>query len=167
MRELLEVFSAGSGGSVMVLGIGNRLRGDDGVGSLLAERLVRRGKAGVFDCGEVPENYTGRVKERVPRAVVFVDAMELGSEPGTVAILAGQDLSDAKRPSTHNPTLGPLALYLGQETGAEVFLLGIQPKRTGFGEPMSDEVERTLGVLEDALAACLQDGNAGTLVKEE
>jgi hydrogenase 3 maturation protease len=167
MTELTEVFSTCLKGSVALLGIGNRLRGDDGIGSLLAERLRGKVKGCVLDCGEVPENYTGQVKEARPRAIVLVDAVELGQEAGAIAAFRGRELSGPGRMSTHNPYLGVLAHYLEQETGAQVYLLGVQPKGTGFGEPMSREAARTLEVLEDVLASCLGDESGETTVREE
>jgi len=155
MTELSEVFCACLKGPVMVLGVGNRLRADDGAGSLLAERLGRRLEGDVLDCGEVPENYTQNVKERRPRTVLLVDAVELGWEAGALAAFRGEELKGTRSPSTHNPSLGLLAQYLEAETGAEIFLLGIQAKRTAFGEQMSQEVARTVEILEEVLASCL------------
>lgn len=167
MTELSEVFSACLKGPVAVLGIGNRLRGDDGAGSLLAEHLASRAGAFVLDCGEVPENYTDRVKQEMPCAVVLVDAVRMGWEPGALAAFRGEDLAGPGRPSTHNPSLALLAQYLARETGAEIFLLGIQPKQTDFGEPMSEEVRRAVEVLEDVLASCLGERARKSVAREE
>ena len=69
--------------SVLVLGLGNPLRGDDGIGSRVVEELIRRG---------LPEGVTAldggtggldllQVLEGWERVVV-VDAADVGREPG-------------------------------------------------------------------------------------
>jgi Ni,Fe-hydrogenase maturation factor len=41
--------------------------------------------------------------------------------------------------------------YLKIEIGAEVFILGIQPKKTEFSMEISDEVKETLAILKNIL----------------
>ena len=47
---------------VLILGIGNRLRGDDAVGSILAERLAKKLDVPIIDEGNVPENYLAPIE---------------------------------------------------------------------------------------------------------
>lgn len=68
----------GSGG-MLVIGYGNALRGDDGVGPAVAERVGALGLSGVR--GEVLHQLTPELAGDVAEAgtVVFVDAMEADS----------------------------------------------------------------------------------------
>src|SRR5574342_1091615 len=51
------------GKRVLILGVGNRLRGDDAVGPLLVEHLQGKVDIPLIDAGEVPENYLGPIEE--------------------------------------------------------------------------------------------------------
>jgi len=136
-------------GRVVVLGIGNPLRGDDGAGSrvaaLLLEPLPGEARAGkvsftVISAGEVPESFLGPVVAARPDTVLLVDAGEMGAPPGSVALLEVEDLPEGPL-FTHRTPLRLLAGVLRWETGADVFLLAIQPRHLEWGEAMSSEVE--------------------------
>ena len=77
----------GSGGSALTLlvGVGNPIRGDDGVGVHVVRRLRERG----LPDGCVAEELHGgwlNLLDRLHRfrRVVVVDALDAGLEPGTV-----------------------------------------------------------------------------------
>ena len=139
----------------MLLGVGNEERGDDGVGSLLVRRLEFTGNWKCIDCGEVPESYTGVVKEFGPDCLVFVDAVNFGGAPGQVALIDLQNVKE-ERFDTHRPSLRVVMKYLQAETNADVFLLGIQPKSTLYGQGMSAEVAAALEVLTKSLSHLFQ-----------
>jgi len=134
----------------LVVGIGNPLRGDDGAAQALLRRLEGAVDAALLDAEEVPESHLGRIVEARPEVVLLVDAVDLGSQPGGVALLTRGRLP-AGGFSTHRPPLSVLMFFIEQETGAEVLLLGIQPKQVEFGAGLSPEVEKTV----EALAAIL------------
>ncbi len=136
-------------GRVLILGIGNELRGDDGAGAFLAESLRGRVRAAVINGGETPESWTGMVKEQHAETIIFVDAVDMGREPGAVSLVSREDLKDLPVPSTHDVPLRLLADYLREETGAEVFLLAIQAKTTAFGAGLSPEVNKSLSSLKE------------------
>ncbi len=138
-------------GRVTVVGIGNPLRGDDGVGCWIARALederargvwVPRGTLRVLDAEEVPESYVGPVVASRPDVVLLVDAVDLGAEPGSMAVLEGADLS-ATGPFTHRTPLGLLAWFLRRVTGADVLLLAVQPVSLEWGEGLSAPVAAT------------------------
>ncbi len=149
LQELRERFS---GKRTVILGIGNLLRGDDGLGSRLAARLQGRVNALVVDAGEVPENYLGPIVAARPEVVIIVDAAALGDSPGAMAIIE-VDALDAAGLSTHNASLSLFVKALRAEIQPDVFLLGVQPCSTAFGAPMSRSVTGALDVLEELLCS--------------
>lgn len=151
------------GGSVVVMGIGNPDRGDDGVGlrvaGLLAETLrggaLPRGRrVTVLIADEVPESYLGPAAAARPDTVLLVDATDLGAEPGSAVLLEPEDLQGGGA-LTHRTPLSLLSTFLRRETGADVLLLAIQPRSTEWGRPMSPEVEAAAAHLAGILASAL------------
>jgi len=132
--------------NVVILGIGNPDRGDDGVGPYLAKRLTGRLDAEVINCEEIPESYTGVIRKLQPDTIMILDAVCMGEKPGAIAVLTRQEVSTAGY-STHNASIGLLMKYLEEETGAEVLLLGIQPGNTSYGSPMTPRVRETADTL--------------------
>ncbi len=55
---------------IAIPGIGNRLKCDDGAGSILAENLSLRGMT-AFDCSIVPENFTGALRKAAPDILII------------------------------------------------------------------------------------------------
>ncbi len=52
------------------------LKADDSLDPILVSRLQGRTKACLFDCGEVPENYTQPIIESRPKTIIIVDAAD-------------------------------------------------------------------------------------------
>ena len=132
-------------GRVVVIGIGNPLCGDDGAGCEVARHLrqlaieARALSLTVVDAEEVPESYVGPVVAADPDAVLLVDAVDLGAEPGSVALLEHEALGEAPV-LTHRTPLKVLASYLAHEANTHVYLLAIQPARVAWGAPLSPSV---------------------------
>jgi len=66
---MLEILSNRLKGRVLILGVENPLRGDDGAGSYLIQQLNGRVNAALLDCGEVLENFLGKIAESQPPTV--------------------------------------------------------------------------------------------------
>lgn len=147
-------------GRVVVVGIGNPFRGDDVAGSLVARNLRARlswsgaENGSVVEAEDVPEAFLGPLTRPVPQVVVLVDAVELGEAPGTVALLEVEELQDRQN-TTHAPSLSLLARYIRTETGADVFVLGIQPGTLDWDERPSAPVVDSAGGLARLLASLL------------
>ena len=73
-------------GKTVIVGIGNSLRGDDGFGPALVQRLQGRVRPVCIDAGVAPENYLGRIVKEQPDTVLLVDAAHLGLEPGIPSV---------------------------------------------------------------------------------
>ena len=146
---------------VLILGVGNTLRGDDGAGPALIERLQGKVQATLIDAGEVPENFIGPIEAARPQSIVIVDAADIGASAGDVALLEIDQIAEIGL-TTHNASLALLTRLLQSSTQADVFLLGIQPEAISFGIPLSVRVDQTLQSLEqlfrDLLKPSSRDG---------
>lgn len=143
-------------GKAAIIGIGNILRGDDGLGPKLIELLKIRGvKAGLFDCGTAPENYIIPILSTSCDTVILVDAADLKLKPGSVKIFDLNEITNVSF-STHNPSprLFTDLLRTGKDD-LNIFVISVQPKTTVLGESVSKEVLRGLDILIDALKEVL------------
>ena len=145
-----------TGKRVALLGIGNTERGDDGAGVILARRLIGRGKAGVVDGGAAPENYLGPVQAYKPKVILLADACQAGRGGETWSLLRRKELLSLGC-ATHGLSPALVMEFLERETGAEVFLLGIEAENDGWGAALSPAVEKTLAELEQLLLPLLPD----------
>jgi len=136
-------------GKVVILGIGNVLRGDDGIGSLLADRLKGKVPWTVYDAAESPENYLGPVIKQRPDTIVLVDAVDFGGEPGEFRVLEATEIKTSNLFSTHNASIGLTINYLQTNLKADIITLIIQPCQITLGGDLSRPVEETLHKLEN------------------
>jgi len=149
----LSAFNPEPGGKVAgrrtaVVGVGNELNADDGVGVRVVRELGRRLPARpdvlLIEAGAAPENFTGALRRFRPTTVVIVDAAAMGDEPGTIRWLDWR-ASDGLSASTHTLPPSVLSTFLIESIGCDVLLLGVQPASVEFGEPMSAAVEAATG----------------------
>jgi hydrogenase 3 maturation protease len=136
-----------------VVGIGNVLRGDDGAGCMLVELLQGRIDMPIVDCAEVPENYGGWVERRDLEAVVYVDAVDFGGEPGEARIIPLAKMMESAT-STHHLSLHYMIRFLEEEWSGDAILVGVQPESMDLGDGLSESVAAGVrdlaGVLEEA-----------------
>ncbi|HDJ04495.1 hydrogenase maturation peptidase HycI [Candidatus Bathyarchaeota archaeon] len=146
---------------VVIVGVGNPLRMDDHAGVEVVKALkkkLKNSRVRLFECESVPEDFIEPITDFKPTHILLVDAALLGEKPGFLKLMNPKEIEMIPI-STHTLPLSILSEYLVEETGAKVALLAIQPKETGFGEGLTEElseaVERTAsmlaGVLENLL----------------
>lgn len=153
---LAELQSYLEGKRILLLGVGNRLRGDDAVGSLLVERLKGKVNIPLIDAGDVPENYLGPIEESGAELVLVVDAADMGAKVGDIAIFDIEQVK-GKSVSTHTANLSLLFKVLPPEKRPQVIMLGIQPGNTKFGQGLSDPVCATMESLVELLVLSLNE----------
>jgi hydrogenase maturation protease len=135
---------------VLILGLGNPLLGDEGIGVRVVEEL--RGLA-LPDGVDVVEGGTGGLRlislmEGYPR-VIIVDAADMGQPPGQVIRFTPVEaqFKTVESPlSLHQIGLGEvLDLAEALEMApAELIIIGIQPGRIEEGAELSVEVEAAI-----------------------
>ncbi len=146
----------------VVIGIGNRLRGDDGAGVAVVERLRDVAPDGVVvaACDEEPsrliETWAGA------DAAIVVDTIFSGAPPGTLHRLDASEVAipaRALRSSTHAIGLGEtieLARALGK-LPRRVVVHGIEGAQFDAGAPLTPAVEDAVGRLADEILAELEE----------
>jgi hydrogenase maturation protease len=140
-------------GGVLILGIGNTLAQDDGVGVRVVKALADAGlDAGLPTGTEVVDGGTiglGLLPLIEPnRPLLLIDAAELGAPPGTVRVLETAALRGllGGRLSVHQVGVADLlgAAALAGVLPHRVALVAIQPAAIGIGVELSEAVEAAL-----------------------
>ncbi len=151
-KELLEKLKGKRFG---VVGIGNVIKGDDGAGCVVIERLGEGFAMPTVDCAEVPENYGGWVERRDLEAVVYIDAVEFGGEPGEVRIIPLEKMMESAT-STHHLSLHYMIRFLKEEWEGEAIMVGIQPVSMMIGDGICEEVSAGVDLVAGVLAKALE-----------
>jgi hydrogenase maturation protease len=139
--------------SVLVLGIGNLVMSDDGIGVRVVQQLAERYRfpAGVtvLDGGTLGLDLLPRL-EGVARLLV-VDAVETGRVPGTLVRLSGDDVPIVleTKLSPHQMGLKDLLAVAMLQGFApqEMVLWGVQPERIEMSMELSPVVAAQLETL--------------------
>jgi hydrogenase maturation protease len=148
--------------TTVVLGLGNMLMADDGVGLAALARLrdewslspeVTLVDGGTWGMNLLP------VIEAADRLLVF-DAIDVGGKPGTIIRLEGNDVPRflAQKLSPHQIDLREI-LALAELRGTlprQIIALGIQPGRVEMSTDLTPEVEAHLDLLVSFGAALLR-----------
>ncbi len=143
-EQLSQQLSKLRGSHTLILGIGNTLKGDDGAGPVVCEKL-RDLKVGadVIDTATAPENYIQPVVRKAPQNLLIVDAMDFGASAGTIGLFSPRQLSSVVT-STH--TLSPRMFIdlVCAEIEVDVYFAGIQPAHTKLGSSVSPQVQEAI-----------------------
>ena len=140
LRRIIEGSLAGEG-DLMLIGIGNPLRGDDGVGVEIVRILMqslRNEKVKVLIVEDRVDLIPRMLRDVNPRLILIFDAADFGGRPGEVRIMSPDETS-GKTTSTHDMPLN-LMLRLA-EKDAPAYVLGIQVETLEFGRGVSPAVK--------------------------
>jgi hydrogenase maturation protease len=144
---------------VLVLGIGNLLLRDDGVGVHAIRYLQEHASAPtgveseIIDCGAAPD-LSVFVDSRVDKLVV-IDAVQGGGRPGSVYRLT-PDVFESEGKET--VSLHDLCLHeslammrVAGTLPGEVVVIGVEPGNMGWGLTLTPEVEQALPRVAEAV----------------
>ncbi len=134
-------------GKIVIVGIGNILQGDDGLGCELVNRLQGHVNALCIDTGPTPENYLGKVIKEDPDTLLFIDAVHLNKQAGEFAIMQPEELAE-QFPATHGFPLRMLIEQFSRSISGKIFFLGVQPQTVKIGDSFSVAIRNTLQRLE-------------------
>jgi hydrogenase maturation protease len=150
---------------LLVLGLGNPLRGDDGVGPRVVEQLKQCGlplEVEVLDAGTAGLGLLYLLAEPRagsgdgPRRVIIVDAAEVGLEAGQFARFTPEQVeltAAAEGAGSHEAGLAEvLALAAALERPLpEIVIFGVQPGSLEWAAGLTSKVEAAIPLLVGAV----------------
>ena len=132
-----------------VLGIGNTLRGDDGIGPIIIDELMKRDlpdSIQLYDIGSDAFSIIDHFEKEEP--VLVIDCAQMGKEPGEVVKF---DVKDENLPildkaiSIHG--FGFSDVYKMAKNlyeNIQCTIIGVQPKSLEFNTGLSEEVKNKI-----------------------
>lgn len=157
--------------AVLVLGLGNRLLGDDAAGPLVVEALAGASTpAGIRVCwrdgGTLGLSLLPEIE--AADALLVVDAARFGAPPGTVRRFEGAEMDaqlGGRKRSAHELALADLlgAAALVGRLSPQRALVAVEPASTAVGLDLSPDVARAFPRLCDEVRSALAEwtGAAG------
>ncbi len=128
---------------VAILGIGNDMKADDGIGLLAAEKFektIKNDHETMLLNTNVPENFIGPIEKFAPDILMIFDAAQFEGAYGDIKVIESEEIIDFSI-STHNT---PLSIFFKALNMKASYLIGIQVKNTEFDGKISEEVISSL-----------------------
>jgi sulfhydrogenase subunit alpha len=157
-RKLAELRPAGP----VYIGVGREDRSDDRAGLELAREMKKAGIADVYLEQELEED--GLLDRMQGRPLLFIDVIQMGEQPGKIAVLPLQHifwnavLSHRLLPSLTN--------RLTYDQIKNSYILGIQPESIVEGTRLSASVRNAVeSILDETLSETVQRENDGLIPK--
>ena len=137
-----------------ILGIGNTLRGDDGVGIVIAQKMRDRDfppDVKVYEVGSGGLKVLHRLEEL--EKVILVDSVRFDASPGDHRFFSPEEVKSMKGISGTHGTDFLEIIELSEkvdESPEDILILGIQPKSLSLGDDLSPVLENKLpNILDD------------------
>ena len=147
-NEFLGALKGRVKGKVVIVGIGNELRGDDGFGPYLAEGLRGRVGAKVINSGVSLENYYNPIVKERPDVIILLDSIDFNGPIGEIAVFEKGDILKVGL-STHTMSPRFFIEYMESSIKADIILIGVKPANTSMGEGLSGDVKAAADHLSD------------------
>ena len=140
LRNFLDGFE-----KLIVLGVGNELKCDDGVGPYIIKKLKEgtvedKDRLLFIDAQTVPENFTGKIRKENPTHLIIVDACLMGGEAGDMKVVDENDFASIGI-STHSMSLSFFVKYLQQDCDFRIIFVGIEPESMDYADNPTVKVE--------------------------
>jgi len=143
--------------NILVLGVGNVLLTDEGVGVRALKEIERHyifpENVELLDGGTSGIELLRHIRKR--DYLIIIDCMKCSQEPGTVVRVEGNDVPTAFRTriSPHQLGLSDLlaAAMLTDELPKKLVLYGVEPESIDIGLDLTDRVEASLEKLTGAV----------------
>jgi hydrogenase 3 maturation protease len=142
----------------IVLGIGNRLGGDDAAGTCVVDMLNRRrhrakdpllAEIMAIDTGTTPESYTSIIRRQRPDLLILIDAADMGLPAGSLRTIAPDKINTLSF-STHHIPIPTFVSYVKEFCG-KTLVIGVQPEQTEIDKGISKAVHKSVKKLAEAI----------------
>ncbi len=148
---------------VLIVGLGNELLGDDGVGVHAVRELLKNPPEGV----RVVE-----VGTRVLRAqqlledadiVIAIDAVRAGGRPGSIYRFGAEDVEVQRYYSLHDMGIAGLLQAVPDDSRPTLIILGVEPEKIAYTMELSPAMQSVLERVVNAAQQITEDIRASGL----
>ena len=148
--------------NTLILGLGNLLLSDEGVGVHVARALAERelpAGVSVVEAGTAFLDVLPEI-EKADR-ILLIDAMEGGSAPGSVYRVP---FDECRHPemlaSLHGFDMSRVLFMAGNQRAPQVTVFGVEPARIEWGTEVSPVVQRVVPLVADAILSEIKNPSA-------
>ena len=123
---------------MLLVGVGNVLKSDDGIGVYICREIQKNPNVKGLVVETSIEKHIGKINRLNPEVLVLIDCMFFpGERAGFYDFLSTNEISRYAM-NTHNISLGNIASFFSMP----VYILGIHPENTDFGENISNPLKK-------------------------
>lgn len=123
--------------ALLFVGMGNRIKSDDGAGIYISEELRKQGIENIVIAENSIENYIGKINRHKADTILMIDAVDMGEEAGYFKLVPMNKIEDTTT-NTHNLSLRTISSFFEAENQ---WVLGIQPEDVSFGMGLTLRVQ--------------------------
>jgi hydrogenase maturation protease len=152
---------------IAVIGLGNTLRKDDGIGILILDALRKSPdylEVDYLQFGVMSIDLLYRIKEY--KTVILIDGINAGLNHGKLRIFGLDEIekfADSRIISSHELNLKTfINIYHQLNMETKVFIAGIQIENVGYGEEISASIMENFTFIENEISKFL-----GQLIKQD
>ncbi len=160
-----------SGLNILVLGLGNILLSDEGVGVRVVEELRRcydfPDSVDIVDGGTMGMELLPYFDER--SHILIIDAVKSGNKPGAIVRIDDPPAYFSSKTSPHQIGLADVlgVVVITDKLPRHISLFGIEPKVMSTGLELSSEVAQSLSPLVDMVVAELKTFGVNVVAKSK
>jgi hydrogenase maturation protease len=136
VKERLAEILSRNNTSILIAGVGNVLRNDDGVGVYIAAAIGQTRNISSLLVEASIENYISKINTLAPDILIITDCIDFNRAPGFSGIIPVNEIKEFDI-SSHNISLKRVSEHLKME----VYVLGVQPADLRVGENLTPDVK--------------------------
>ena len=149
---------------VLIMGVGNTLLSDDGVGIHITDSLrplaAKYPEILIIDGGTLGLSLLPEIEDAA--ALIVVDAGEIGGEPGEIRVFRNEEMDRqlaGKKSTVHELAVADLlaAASLSGRQPQERVLVAIQPASTEWGLAPTPDVQKAIPLARDLVGSMARD----------
>jgi hydrogenase maturation protease len=150
-KKLFEEKANTTNEDVMVIGLGNRLLGDEGLGLHIIDKLSQifmSSNVSIIDCGCDLFSVMSYINK--PQKIIFIDAIRGGGKPGQIYRFDYSKLATVKDEMQSGHQIGTIVVLRLLKSvypvlaDSEITVIGIEPKTLELGNNLSQEVKERI-----------------------